>query len=43
MELSFNINGFPYGLGNKIEELLNLEAYCIRTGKKCKVEHSGGY
>ena len=35
MELSFNINGFPYGLGNKIEELLNLEAYCIRTGKKC--------
>jgi len=25
------INGQPYGLGNKIEELLNLEVYCINN------------
>ncbi len=33
--MPFNINGLPYGLGNKIEELINLEAYCIRTNDTC--------
>jgi len=32
----FNVNGLPYGLGNKIEELVNLEAYCIRTRSVCR-------
>ena len=31
----FNSSGRPDGLGNRIEELIFLEAYCIKNNCKC--------